>query len=1338
MLFLLLVLLALLLLLSLGELLDGGLFQDVRVLGEDIGDAELAVGDGSQVGGCGLSSGLNHAVEGSVVVLQELLGGIELHNASGIKNDDTVAVNDGDESVSDGDNSTLKEVAADHALKHGIRLNVERRSSLVQKKDVRVEEQAAGHRDELALTYGEVSSVLFNVRFETTVESGDEILEGNHFQNMPDLIIVVLTEGVQVVADSSHEQLGHLRNDGQAAAEIIKTDGIDINVINEDTTSSRLGGTEEGSDEGGFSGSGTTDDTDLLARLDGGREAVKDRYSWFVCNGEVVELDLTLGRPLGGGLGFRDLVSLLLLDVVVLQDTLRSIHTGFELREEEGEGSKQGDNGDRVGASGNGQGNIVALRRVDAEQDEHQEDTSDDESNGGVGGQVEPLGQATKRQKVGRVVVDLVHDSDREVVLHAVSANSLKTIEGFSEVSEDGGAGDGFQTLELNRGTAVEHEENDVINQSEDHNDDGILGGDRQVDDDSEREETSVRGLLKLEGQHGINQAHILRETGQETTKRGLIVEGGGGVSDGVQEAAMNVTRRIDREAHHGEDEETNEDALSDHHSDVSSHVDTLAELARSLGVRPARKPDVFSDVEGSTEQVEDGDSDPETQASSQEVESVDSVGDGLALGRFGGNESAEGAVLVIALLDLFRGELLDLKVGILSKGILVLVGDLHRAAEGHGALHLSGARKSELLAHLVVLDETILDSQLVKGRLARDELTVGALLGDRASTEDDNVIGVRQELKLIGDEQDTAVHLTKGQTDVLEHVISDVGVDGREGVIEDEELAVAVHGTRNIHALALTSRQVGTLLSNLSQVSSREEREISDESAGVDDLLVPERFVRATESNVITDGSVDEEGLLRGKTDGRGHPDLTADGMELLEEGRGEGRLSGTDSSDDHNELSTGDFDVHVLQNDVGSVGTLGGVEFPGEGGIGDGHSSDIVGIGVHAVLGVDIRGSAESSDTSKGDDVLGSKGEGEGEEDEGEAEISEIRDGREDASEAQVVLDGVEEDGPTHSEGGQGNERGKEDGIDHGNFLQVRDLSFAGLVDLGQEGALPSVVLHDTDGADELSGELDAQIGSLLDAKTDQGEGLTESNNDGKGEEQDGERDEAEDADLTSKETDGDRNLDGRDNSHHEVGEGIQDDLRISRHEIDDGTTTSEGGRGDGEGLAVEKVDENRASSSTDSPAQVESNIEKNGSAESGCKDTSHVDVAPPGGKDCAVDEIFSEIWEDEGVGILQAGPDGEDEDELDDLGQEGPDESLDKGRVLLGELGFPKGLKSRPGVFRRLRLGQLERVLVSETSSVAHVHEATNWPEEDGRERIRRVTRALMVPDLTVQVL
>lgn len=396
----LLLFLLLLLLLLVGDFLDGRLLQDIRVLRQDVSNAKFTVGDGSQVSGGGLSSGLHHTVEDSFVVLQQLLGRLELDNAASVKYKYAIAIDNGDESVSDGKNSTLLEVSTDHALEHSIGLNVERSGSLVEKQDVRIEEQAASHGQELALTHGEVSSVLVNVSLKASIKSGDEILESNHVQYVPDLLIFVLTEGVQVVANSTHKELRNLRDDGKTTAEIVETNSIDINVINKDTSSSGLGGTEESSDESRLSGSSTSDDSNLLARLDGSAKTVQDRYTRLVSNSEVVEDDLTLGRPIGVGLSLRDFVGLLLLNIVVLQNTLGGVHTSLELSEEEGESSKQGDDGDRVGASGNGQRDVVALGRVDAEEDEHQEDTSDDDRDGGVGHQVEPLSQTTKRQKV--------------------------------------------------------------------------------------------------------------------------------------------------------------------------------------------------------------------------------------------------------------------------------------------------------------------------------------------------------------------------------------------------------------------------------------------------------------------------------------------------------------------------------------------------------------------------------------------------------------------------------------------------------------------------------------------------------------------------------------------------------------------------------------------------------------------------------------------------------------------------------------------------------------------------------------------------------------------------
>ena len=59
-------------------------------------------------------------------------------------------------------------------------------------------------------------------------------------QGGPQLCVVVLAEGVQVVAYGAHEEHGVLGDDGQLGAQVFQTDGADVQVIDDDAAPTQL------------------------------------------------------------------------------------------------------------------------------------------------------------------------------------------------------------------------------------------------------------------------------------------------------------------------------------------------------------------------------------------------------------------------------------------------------------------------------------------------------------------------------------------------------------------------------------------------------------------------------------------------------------------------------------------------------------------------------------------------------------------------------------------------------------------------------------------------------------------------------------------------------------------------------------------------------------------------------------------------------------------------------------------------------------------------------------------------------------------------------------------
>src|SRR5690349_11050558 len=78
---------------------------------------------------------------------------------------------------------------------------------LIEHEDARFAQQSAGEAEQLALADGEVGATLGDGLLELAGERGDEVLQARDAQRLPDLVVRVLVERVDVVAQRADEQL---------------------------------------------------------------------------------------------------------------------------------------------------------------------------------------------------------------------------------------------------------------------------------------------------------------------------------------------------------------------------------------------------------------------------------------------------------------------------------------------------------------------------------------------------------------------------------------------------------------------------------------------------------------------------------------------------------------------------------------------------------------------------------------------------------------------------------------------------------------------------------------------------------------------------------------------------------------------------------------------------------------------------------------------------------------------------------------------------------------------------------------------------------------------------
>lgn len=104
-----------------------------------------------------LKAGLLHEVVEQTMLLEESSWAVKLDNLTLVQHDNTVAVEDGVETVGDRDDGAVGEEGRPQcALHHGVRLNVHGSGCLVQDEDVGRREHGAGQVDELSLALREV------------------------------------------------------------------------------------------------------------------------------------------------------------------------------------------------------------------------------------------------------------------------------------------------------------------------------------------------------------------------------------------------------------------------------------------------------------------------------------------------------------------------------------------------------------------------------------------------------------------------------------------------------------------------------------------------------------------------------------------------------------------------------------------------------------------------------------------------------------------------------------------------------------------------------------------------------------------------------------------------------------------------------------------------------------------------------------------------------------------------------------------------------------------------------------------------------------------------------
>ena len=163
------------------------------------------------------------------------------------------------------------------------------------------------------------------------------------------------------------------------------------------------------------------------------------------------------------------------------------------------------------------------------------------------------------------------------------------------------------------------------------------------------------------------------------------------------------------------------------------------------------------------------------------------------------------------------------------------------------------------------------------------------------------------------------------------EDVASDLVVEGTERVIDEHDVLIPVEGAGQVDSLLLASAQVDGLLADLCEVPGGELGDVVQEGAAEDALVVGLLVEGPPEKDVVLQGRVHQEGLLRDIAHRALGPDGPFGDLHLVHDGEEQTRLPAAHLTDDSDELAWLDVEIDVAQGDLVG-GVLGVLEVRGD----------------------------------------------------------------------------------------------------------------------------------------------------------------------------------------------------------------------------------------------------------------------------------------------------------------------------------------------------------------------------------------------------------------------
>ena len=120
-------------------------------------------------------------------------------------------------------------------------------------------------------------------------------------------------------------------------------------------------------------------------------------------------------------------------------------------------------------------------------------------------------------------------------------------------------------------------------------------------------------------------------------------------------------------------------------------------------------------------------------------------------------------------------------------------------------------------------------------------------------------------------------------------YVLADMLIHSAQRIVKQHHIGQLVHAAGERDALPLSTAQIDTTLANLSAVAVAHQRQVALQRAHLDHLVVPLLVELGAKHNIVSQGHVQQPGLLRHVGYGAVHFALTAHSFHLTQQCREE-----------------------------------------------------------------------------------------------------------------------------------------------------------------------------------------------------------------------------------------------------------------------------------------------------------------------------------------------------------------------------------------------------------------------------------------------------------------